>query len=411
MEHTFMTELQIKKVRHLSEISIPLSIKERKNLLLTGKNGSGKTSVLKSLVDFLDFVISNHFDTQESFENSIDRWTKQAKSSVYTDDNGKANEQALRNVKYYENELKHWTNGCTAHFTSVYQLREKYRNGQFILALYGDTRKIDVQAYKNIEKIDLKTVYGMTDHPSKELGKYLVNLKSTQAFALAKNDMSRANQIGAWFDRFVSVLRRIYKDDYLDLDFDIDTFQFSIHVTGREPFGFNTMSMGYAAIFDIVSDLIMRMEMQHNWNTEGIVIIDEVETHLHVELQKEVVPILTELFPNIQFVITTHSPFVLSSAQNATVYDLEKRTLVENGLTNLPYEGIIEGYFNVDLLSLELRRRFEQYKSLVQKPLLSNLDYAQIAELEYYLDEVPDYLAVDFAETYSRLKNEFENRG
>ena len=42
-----------------------------------------------------------------------------------------------------------------------------------------------------------------------------------------------------------------------------------------------------------------------------------------MELQKEIVPILTELFPNIQFILTTHSPFILNSAKNAVVYDLE----------------------------------------------------------------------------------------
>ena len=169
------------------------------------------------------------------------------------------------------------------------------------------------------------------------MGKYLVNLKSTQAFAQAKNDQKRAAEIQQWFTRFENILRKIYQDNSLFLDFDIDTFQFSIHIDGREPFAFNTMSMGYAAVFDIISDLIMRMESQHRYDLEGIVLIDEIETHLHVELQKQIVPILTELFPNIQFIMTTHSPFILNSAENTVIYDLESKALVSGGLTNLPY--------------------------------------------------------------------------
>ncbi len=57
-------------------------------------------------------------------------------------------------------------------------------------------------------------------------------------------------------------------------------------------------------------------------------------------MQKEILPILTKIFPNIQFIITTHSPFILSSLDNAVIYDLENKTLVENGLRNLPYEGL-----------------------------------------------------------------------
>ena len=58
-------------------------------------------------------------------------------------------------------------------------------------------------------------------------------------------------------------------------------------------------------------------------------------------LQKNILPILTELFPNIQFIVSTHSPFILNSISNVVIYDLENKTLVntEEGLSNIPYEG------------------------------------------------------------------------
>ena len=155
----------------------------------------------------------------------------------------------------------------------------------------------------------------------------------------------------------------------------------------------------------------MRMEAKRRYDLEGLVLIDEIETHLHVELQKKIVPILMELFPNIQFVLTTHSPFILNSTPNAVVYDLENATLVTDGLTNLPYEGIVEGYFRADLLSQELRQKFEEYRALVRKQDLTDAEFAKAAELELYLDEVPDYLALDFSAEYSRLKLEFSKRG
>lgn len=60
------------------------------------------------------------------------------------------------------------------------------------------------------------------------------------------------------------------------------------------------------------------------FDMQGIVLIDEIETHLHLELQKIILKLLTTVFPNIQFIITTHSPFILSSLENTVVYDLEK---------------------------------------------------------------------------------------
>ena len=214
---------------------------------------------------------------------------------------------------------------------------------------------------------------------------------------------------------YKNILKNIFEDENLELKFNDETFQFSICESGREPFDFNTMSSGYAAVFDIINDLIIRMEAQSGLRTqfdmEGIVLVDEIETHLHLQLQKKILPVLTKLFPNIQFVITTHSPFILSSLDNAVIYDLENNTLVKNGLKNLPYEGIVEGYFKADKLSEELREKYERYKALVSKDELSDKEYEEIDKLEYYLDEIPDYLAKELTAEYSRLKLEFSNRG
>ena len=51
MEQTFFTEIVIKKVRHLKNISIPLDKNKRKHLILTGKNGSGKTSLFFLIIN------------------------------------------------------------------------------------------------------------------------------------------------------------------------------------------------------------------------------------------------------------------------------------------------------------------------------------------------------------------------
>lgn len=368
MEQTFLTGIHINKVRHLSNIYIPLSSDTRKNLILTGKNGSGKTSVLEKLADCI-------FYTADPTEGS--------------------------------NDIAQVTVSCS----SVKKLEEKYGAGQLILAYFEDLHRLIVDVPNNVVKITPHPFYDRYDKPSRELVRYMVSLKATQAFAKSEENPQRAKEIEEWFRRFTNILRLVYDDNSLKLNFDIETFQFTISIDGLEPFDFTTMSMGYAAVFNIIGDLMMRMESQRRYDLEGIVLIDEIETHLHVELQKKIVPILTELFPNIQFIMTTHSPFVLNSAQNAVIYDLEKRILVKNGLTNLPYEGIVEGYFGADRLSQELREKFEKYRELVKKADLTDDDFALAAELEMYLDEIPDYLALGLSAEYSRLKLEFSNRG
>ena len=165
---------------------------------------------------------------------------------------------------------------------------------------------------------------------------------------------------------------------------------------------------------DIVLDLMIRMVKKKGrifeFDLPGIVLIDEIETHLHLELQKQIMHILTCLFPNIQFIVSTHSPFVLNSLDNVVIYDLENHIVVENGLSDVPYDGIVKGYFQVDTLSDTLKNKFQQYKTLVQKPELTDDDFEKIAELEMFLDEIPDYLALGITTEYQQLKEELAQR-
>lgn len=410
MEQTYLTSVDIVKVRHLQNITIPLSDQKRKHLILTGKNGSGKTSVLDSLSKHLSFVVGINFRTKEEVQRALNN-CKAHHSFGATETDKREIEKNQKNIAFWEKEMQHWANGAVSSCTSFTSLREKYSAGRFILAYYRAERLSKVEISSTIENITLKDKYEIGETPGTKLVKYMVGLKATQAFALQKKDNARAAEIEEWFDRFEGVLKKIFEDPSLKLDFDIENFRFRILQDNREPFDFNSMSSGYSAVFDIINDLTMRMENHKSNTTEGIVLIDEIETHLHLELQKFILPFLTELFPNIQFVISTHSPFILNSIDDAVIYDLENGTLVENGLQNFPYDGIVESYFNTDKLSHDLRAKLKRYEELTGKSELTDEDYAEIVELEIELDEIPDYLSPDIASTYSRMKLEFSNRG
>jgi hypothetical protein len=140
------------------------------------------------------------------------------------------------------------------------------------------------------------------------------------------------------------------------------------------------------------------------------VLIDEVENHLHLNLQKKALPFLAGLFPNIQFVVSTHSPFVLSSIPDAVAHDLEHGITVPGGLSDNTYESIVEGYFGVDSLSAELREKYDRYLEIVAKERLDDSDLAEAADLEVYLDEIPDYLALDITTEYKRKKLELRSK-
>lgn len=413
MEQLFITDLTIGKVRHLENISIPLSENKMKHLILTGKNGSGKTSVVEALAEYLNNVF-----TDAEFckvEKCLDEAMMQREIAAHRG----ADEGTILDI---ENSIYNYEMTLTLDKKSldvklnrkgyrIFELKEKYH---YILAYYKADRIFKAVRPEHVEKVQLKDDYGIEEYPRDEFVKYLLDMKMTEALARNNNKIEKADEIKVWFESFERLLKKIFADETIELVFDEETFEFHILQQGKEPFDFNTLSGGYQAVLDIVVDIIMRMQNQTQrsfaFRLPGIVLIDEIETHLHLELQKNIMPLLTTVFPNIQFVVTTHSPFILNSLENVVIYDLEKNLLVENGLDNVPYDGIVEGYFGADKLSNTLKEKFEQYKSLVKKDSLSDDEMSKIAELELYLDEVPDYLAIGIASEYQRLKLEFMNR-
>lgn len=151
-------------------------------------------------------------------------------------------------------------------------------------------------------------------------------------------------------------------NDTIELQYDYKEYNFKIHQAGRNPFGLEELSDGYSSVIQIVSDLILRMDK--NWllgdeisqyDTEGIVLIDEIETHLHIGLQKKIMPFLTQFFPKIQFIVTTHSPYILNSLSNAKVYDLENGMELED-LSAYSSDELAEGYFGADEYSEQIKK-------------------------------------------------------
>lgn len=413
MEKLFITSVTIESVRHLKDITIPLSEEKPKHLILTGRNGSGKTSVLEALAEHLDAVAKE--DDIQKVEQDLKFWDTHFKTLK---SQGKKNSQMIsaeKNLKMWNDEWEKIKCGmeiaCSQQIDAV---RYYFQKGRFVLAYYKAERTFSSQVPKHVEKIVLRDNYSMKESPRQLFVKYLLDMKMTEALARTNGHEEKADIIHQWFVKFEELLQKIFEDDSLKLLFDEDDFSFHIKEKNRELFDFNTLSSGYAAILDIVLDLIVRMEKKTNksfvFDMQGVVLIDEIETHLHLELQKNILPMLTTIFPNIQFIVSTHSPFILNSLEDVVIYDLEKNIMVEHGLSDIPYGGVVEGYFNASELSDSLREKYERYKELVKKKELSDEDFEEIARLEMYLNEIPDYLALNITTEYQRCKMEFENR-
>lgn len=411
MNNHFITEIYIDKIRHLENITINLNYNKSKHLLLTGKNGSGKTTTLQSIKKYLrgiqleKLISVNHYR-----KNQIKLLTQKIENEENEDNRIQLENEMEEYIRQIENSSIY---GMDIKFNCddnlLYPL---YKQGNFILAYYDSNRETNVDIPNGVEKINLKEVYTFDDDPSKVFVKYLVDLKTQQSFARNEDEMEIVNNIDNWFQKFENAMKTILDDDSIKLKFDYKNYDFKILQYNREPYGFNELSDGYSSILSIISDLILRMDKNragthgnYIFDTEGIVLIDELETHLHIELQKNILPFLTTFFPNIQFIVTTHSPFVLSSIENAIIYDLEKNIRVE-GLSDYSYEGIVEGYFEVDNYSQELKDKINKYRQLAFKKDLNDDEKALRAELRIELKNASNDLAKELKEEFNQIEKQ-----
>lgn len=413
MNQAYITNIEINHVRHLKNIEIPLSEGKMKHLIITGKNGCGKTSLLDALAAYLDVI--THPESYRECKKKLEKSKEELQNVISRENASEELEKIQRRIDYYEKRNKILMGDLIVEFeTPIDDIQDFFPQGKFVTAYYKADRIFKAQIPQHVEKVALKKDYSIKETPRQDFVKYLLDLKMTQALAVTGGKKEKADQIAAWFQNFDNLLKRIFDDDSVELVFDEETFQFTIHMEGRDPFDFNELSSGYAAVLDIVVDLIIRMESQterrFDFSVAGIVLIDEIETHLHLELQRKILDLLTSIFPNIQFIMSTHSLFIINSVDNAVIYDLEKKLLVKDGLSDVPYTGIVEGYFNANEMSVLLQKKFDRYKELANKEKLTEEDFDEIAELEMYLNEVPDYLALNLTTEYQRLKEGLRSR-
>jgi hypothetical protein len=120
-------------------------------------------------------------------------------------------------------------------------------------------------------------------------------------------------------------------------------------------------------------------------------------------LQKKVLPFLTSFFKNIQFIVTTHSPFVLSSLSNAVICDLEKRLVTED-LSGYSYDSLIESYFDSDKYSKEVKEKIEIFEKLSDKNSLTDNEKDVYYKLKKYFNSLPTFMSDELAVKLNEIK-------
>lgn len=332
-----------------------------KHIILTGKNGSGKTTIL----DRICFLLKS-IRTGSNIKSNIETLGERLKTHP-------ENERLKK-------EYKDW-NDVNLIFTADQANYLSANVYEFILSYFRYDRKVQLSNVETVTQETNFTTHIAKNPPSEDFIKtfkqYLVNKKVYQALDLMDKSNPKTNQTDIFFNKLTQILRDIFHDKQLALEFQKENFEFFLKISDERKVTFNQLPAGFSAYLSIIIDLLMRIDMirkqKQNFSYEpaGFVLIDEPETHLHLKMQEEILPFITQLFPNLQLIVATHSPAIISSLANAVVYDLTTQEKADESIVGSSYSDLMITHFGLDneFSSIADKILYEAEEAVAQKDI------------------------------------------
>tara|TARA_R100000935_G_scaffold29362_1_gene49659 strand:+ start:12829 stop:14559 length:1731 start_codon:yes stop_codon:yes gene_type:complete len=265
-------------------------------IFITGENGVGKSSILKALAMAIGHRKMSDVETRENkgYEVRMDIVGNSEGSVTYS-----------RKKNTGSKKIKPLTQGFAA---------------------YGPMRLQPI--FNGLSPSILKVAKGKTGRFKSlfENDGYLLNIIDQFDSWMEKgiNIIERQKEIG---ELLLNAMPNIGK---VEMDYNLNEIpetlfhEIDSHGNLLNPVGFDKLSSGYLSIAAMMGDMLTRLfDQQPNVkdiaDLRGVVIIDEIDIHLHPKFQKHFVEQLSIAFPNIQFIVSTHSPIPLLGAPKNSV--------------------------------------------------------------------------------------------
>ena len=199
----------------------------------------------------------------------------------------------------------------------------------------------------------------------------------------------------------------------------------------QTPYGLvplSALSLGYQTTLTWVVDLALRLferypESPDPLSEPGIVLIDNIDLHLHPRWQRQVMEYLSHCFPGIQFVATAHSPLIVQAAEGATIVVLRKQdeqVVIETHLESVNSwraDQIASVLFDTPTRSRKIEQLTRERDELLENPDRSQAEEDRLNELTRTLDSLrtaedpEDQAAMDLIRRVAAsLKNDGSDR-
>lgn len=185
----FINKIKVNKIFHLENFEIPIADENNPHLIITGKNGSGKTILINAIADFLEMVRTNdslgYLTYRNNLENARNRLTNTLKDSYSNEKNSEAWQRATEKA----------FGRVDVEFNDVYEIARNYKNGEFLFAYYSAYRKPQMNEPKNPTKPTINQNISVKVSVTAQFLNFLSDLKIQEALARNEGLVTDANQI------------------------------------------------------------------------------------------------------------------------------------------------------------------------------------------------------------------------
>lgn len=372
----YLKKMVYKNVGPLKEVSINMPFNDDKSpkpIIIVGENGSGKSTLLSNIVDSFYEMAGNAFTnvrksdagnayqyykiispTQITFGSQyLYSYIQYSDSVDYIFKCGRLSFEEFKENCEHPPFLGSWGDKDNVKLTSITKEKAEKTFSESVFAYFGPNRyeKPNWMGEKYYDLSDYEHPYttphynGTLDNPISVNNVTATNLQwlldlivdsradiyyDSEGFHLTHFPSGNINNYIALGDcrkQIERIMSQIMKQEvYFDLNvrnnsgsrFNIKKVSNNELITPQ----LDALSTGEIALFNMFSTIVKyadKLEINnsiHLENITGIIIVDEIELHLHGSMQKEVLPKLIKLFPKVQFVITTHSPLFLLGMKN-----------------------------------------------------------------------------------------------
>lgn len=303
--------------------------------IIIGINGTGKTSILDALSYIIDSAVwhSSGLPIISTLKNNIKIGCDIASIKSKGVDNENREFDFEKDIKFYDSLSSDTNSGLN--------LNTNHQNGLPVFRYFRDFRMFGNNIKTDIKDERFHAYLGwdsITVHFKQFSDWYmeLINLENQEK--INKGDINYEIPINSYvkksFNLFLNKLNSTIDEIVIRQDEHSNKRNLFLK-KGHEYLSFEHLSAGEKSAITMFLDITYRASMLNpKFETlekcKGIILIDEIDLHLHPRLQSSILPALQAVFPNLQFIVTTHSPHIINQFHSDNLIILRDDKIVDN---------------------------------------------------------------------------------